>query len=164
MTRVSDRGLYQGYAITGIDGKGRVAIPASLRSTIEKNGEGRIVTITREAGAPFLSGNDNKAGHLLRQQITSDESAERVGGGSFDRRNALRRSFGPVEEVPFDASGRFILPKFMRDKAQLTDTAFFFGLGDMFEIWNPHVLLATPSVDELMREVCEWLLSDRGAS
>ena len=159
-----DRGLYQGYAITGIDAKGRVAIPASLRSTIEKNGEGRIVTISREAGAPFLSGYDSNWGQHLREQVRSDESAERSGGSSFDRRNALRRSFGPVEEVPFDASGRFILSKFMRDKAQLTDTAFFFGLGDIFEIWNPHVLLATDGIDELMREVCEWLLTDRNAS
>ena len=159
-----ERGLYQGYAITGIDAKGRVAIPASLRSTIEKNGDGRVVTISREAGAPFLSGYDPAWGQLLREQVRSDEAAERGGGTSFDRRNALRRSFGPVEAVPFDASGRFILSKFMREKAQLTDTAFFFGLGDIFEIWNPHVLLATDGIDELMREVCEWLLSDRSST
>jgi MraZ protein len=160
---VIDRELFQGYAVNGIDAKGRVAIPAPLRASIEQNGDGRFVTIARHESAPCLVGYDRGWSRFLREQLRTDESAERASGRSFDRHNANRRAFGLVEEVPYDSSGRFILPGFMRDKAQLSDTAFFFGTGDTFEIWSPKLLLATPGVDEEMKEVVAWLLSQRGS-
>ncbi len=160
---MDDRELFQGYAINGIDGKGRVSIPATLRAAIEQNGDGRFVTIARHETAPCLIGYDKGWSRLLREQLRADEAAERAAGRTFDRHNAHRRAFGPVEPVPYDASGRFILPPFLKDKAQLTDTAFFYGAGDMFEIWSPQLLLSATGVDEDMKEVCAWLMAQRGS-
>ena len=67
-----------------------------------------------------------------------------------------------VEEVPFDASGRFILPTFFRAKAQLTELAFFFGAGNTFEIWNPNLLIDTPGIDEETKDVAAFLMAERG--
>ena len=158
---VSDRGLYKGYAVTGIDGKGRVGIPASLRTTLEKNAPGRFVTIAREPGEKFLTGYDVNWDVLKRQLIAGDEAAERSANRSFDRRTALRGALGPSEDTAFDESGRFILPKMMKEKAELTTTAFFYGVGDTFEIWSPKVLLSDPNADEMMVDICKWCLADK---
>ena len=48
-----------------------------------------------------------------------------------------RRTFGITEEVPYDSSGRIILPPMMRRKGQIEDLALFVGVGGTFEIWNP---------------------------
>ena len=160
---MSYRELFQGYAISGIDAKGRVAIPAALRGTIDANGDGRIVTIALHEASPCLIGYDQGWAQFLREELRSDEASQRAAGGSFDRHNAKRRAFGPVEKVPYDTSGRFVFPGFLSHKAKLTDTAFFYGTGDTFEIWSPQVLLATPDVDGEMKEICEWLLIQRGA-
>jgi MraZ protein len=160
---VSDRELFTGYAINAIV-KGRVAIPAFLRSVIEKNGDGRLVTIAKHDASPCLIGYDRGWTRHLREQLRVDEAAQRSAGREFDRHNANRRAFGLVEEVPYDASGRFILPGFMREKAGLAETAFFFGTGDTFEIWSPELLLSAPGVDPEMKEVVTWLLAQRAMS
>ncbi len=160
---MTDRELFTGYAINAIV-KGRVAIPAFLRTAIEKNGDGRFVTIAKHDASPCLIGYDRGWTRHLREQLRVDEISERAAGREFDRHNANRRAFGLVEEVPYDASGRFIIPGFMKEKAGLTDTAFFFGTGDTFEIWSPATLLAAPGVDSEMKEVVTWLLAQRGAA
>lgn len=158
---MSDRGLYKGYAVTGIDLKGRVGIPATLRATLEKNAPGRFVTIALEPGEQFLTGYDLNWDVLKRQLIASDEAAERASQNGFDRRKALRGAFGPSEDTSFDESGRFILPKMMKEKAGLENYAFFYGVGDTFEIWSPKLLLADPNADEMMVDICKWCLADK---
>jgi MraZ protein len=66
--------------------------------------------------------------------------------------------------VPYDASGRFILPSFFSKKAELADLAFFFGTGNSFEIWNPRLLISTPGIDEEMKEIAQFLMGERGAA
>jgi MraZ protein len=158
---VDDRELFQGYAINGIDLKGRVAVPATLRAAIEANGDGRSVMIARHECDPCLIGYDKGWARLLREDLRSDLVANRAANRATDRHNANRRAFGPVEPVPYDASGRFILPAFLRAKAELEDAAFFYGAGDTFEIWSPAVLAKAEGVDEEMKEVCAWLMAQR---
>lgn len=64
--------------------------------------------------------------------------------------------------MPYDASGRFILPAFFRNKAQLDDLAFFFGTGNTFEIWNPRLLVDTAGVDEETKDVAAFLMAEKG--
>ena len=159
---MGDRELFRGHALTAIDGKGRVAIPAALRSVIEKNSDGRIVIIAKHQSDPCLSGYDRGWSRLLHERLEREEDRERNAGRDFDYHNAYRRAFGLVEEVPYDTSGRFILPAFFRAKAQLTDLAFFYGTGSTFEIWSPTVLIDTPGIDEETKEVAAFLMAERG--
>ncbi len=153
-----------GYAITGIDAKGRVAIPACLRGTIEANGDSRTITLARHPNAPCLIGYDRGWTLHIRAQIAS-EAAEGLGPTSVvERDNIKRKAYGMVEEVPFDASGRFILQGFLRHRAELEDLAFFYGFGDTFEIWSPKVLLETPEIDEDAKEFVRWELARRARS
>jgi len=160
---VTNRESFKGHALNAIDGKGRVAIPAGMRATIEANdGDSRLLVIGKHAKDPCLVGYDREWLKLNHARLERQEEARVGAGGEIDY-NAKRRAFGLVEEVPFDSSGRFILPPFFRMKAQLDDLAFFFAWADYFEIWNPHVLLKADGVDPEMKEVAEFLLSTRGA-
>jgi MraZ protein len=160
--RVSDRQLYKGHVLNAIDAKGRVAIPASLRAAIERNGEGRSLIIAIHPLDPCLTGYDRGWSNLLHDRLEREENRERDAGRAFDYHNNNRRAFGVVDEVPYDSSGRFILPTFFRAKAKLEDLALFVGTGNTFEIWNPRLLLSAPQIDEATREMAAFLLSERG--
>jgi MraZ protein len=159
---VSDRELFRGHALNAIDGKGRVAIPAFLRSAVEKNGDGRVLIVAKHPVDPCLIGYDRGWSRLLHDRLEREEARERDAGREFDYHNSNRRAFGLVEEVPFDASGRFILPAFLRQKAALDDAGFFFGTGNTFEIWSPRCLFDAPTVDSEIKEVARFLMAGRG--
>lgn len=156
--------MFTGHALNAIDAKGRVAIPAGLRQAVEANGDGRNLIIAKHDTDPCLIGYDRGWSALLHARLSRSEDRAADSGRDYDRHNANRRAFGLVEDVPFDASGRFILPPMLRDRAQLTDLALFLGTGDTFEVWNPRILIETPGMDEEIKEVARWLLSSRGAA
>jgi MraZ protein len=62
--------------------------------------------------------------------------------------------------VPYDSSGRIILPPMMRRKGQIEDQALFVGVGGTFEIWNPK--LALESGDAELRELAAFRLEEKG--
>lgn len=162
---MDDRKPYIGYSLNGIDGKGRVGIPSGLRATVETNGGGeRTLFVASHPSDPCLIAYDRQWSNLLKAQLTSDEQLDRGQGRSVDRSNTRRRAYSLVDEVGFDGSGRFIIPGFTRQSAQLDDCALFLGVGDQFEIWNPAVLLATPDVDAEVKKVTQWLLDQRAAA
>lgn len=159
-----ERGQYQGSALQAIDGKGRVAIPANLRATIERNATDRLVLIAPHESDACLSGYDRGWSEALASRIDRQEQRALDSGGQFDRHATARQAFAMVDEVPFDASGRFILPPFLRRKAQLDDLAVFVGALGTFEIWNPQVLLAAGNVPSGLKEKVEYLLAERAAA
>lgn len=161
---VSERAIYQGFALNAVDLKGRVSIPAVFRETIELNSDGRILCIGRHEKDPCLSAFDREWLRLRQQRINEAEARAFEKGEVFDRFNAERRAFGQIEQAPYDASGRLILSSIIRKRAgiELGGYAFFVGSGNTFEIWNPHVLLETPDVDEWTKDNVRDLLEERG--
>ncbi len=57
----------------------------------------------------------------------------------YQQRNLM--AFGASEEVPYDPSGRVVLPPMMRRKGRIEDLALFLGAGETFQIWNPRLFL-----------------------
>ncbi len=161
---MSERELFRGHALNAIDAKGRVAIPAFLRSAIETNGDGRFLIIAKHQSDPCLTGYDRGWSRLLHDRLEREEARERDAGRVFDYHNNNRRAFGLVEEVPYDSSGRFILPAFFKKQAQLGDLGFFFGTGNSFEIWNPRILVETAGIDDEVKDVARFLMEERGAA
>jgi MraZ protein len=53
-----------------------------------------------------------------------------------DARLVRRVIFGRAKPVELDASGRVLIPDFLRDFAHLGDEATIVGTGEYFEIWN----------------------------
>lgn len=165
---MSEREYFRGYALQGVDDKGRVAIPAALRSTLETNTPPRadgkdarqVVISIHEEGA-CLTGFDTVAANEQVADLKRRE-ADVVGTSGTRNWEMLRLGIGPSETLPFDASGRFILPGFPRDEAGIEDLAFFYGVGESFEIWDPRRLIKHPTAPDAMKAACRYLCKQRG--
>ena len=155
--------LFQGSALNAVDAKSRVSVPAFLRSVIERRGDARTIVLAKHDSFACLSAYDpayaalrhEKLERLLEKQET-DPAAE------LDYARRTMMAFGATEEVPYDSSGRVIVPPMMRRKGQLEDLALFIGVGETFQIWNPKLFLADKNIPEDMKDIARFRLEERG--
>jgi MraZ protein len=153
--------LFNGSALNAVDAKGRLSVPAFIRGVIERRSDAKAVVIGAHDVDPCLTAYDRGYGRILQADIDRKRLIEEAAGGTAEAHYArARRTFGIVEDVPYDTSGRIILPPMMRRKGQIEDLALFVGVGGTFEIWNPH--LALKSGDEDLRELAAYRLEERG--
>ena len=154
---------FQGSALNAVDAKGRVSVPAFLRSVIERRGDARTIVLAKHDSFSCLSAYDpayaalrhEKIERLLEKQET-DPAAEL----EYARRTMM--AFGATEEVPYDSSGRIVVPPMMRKKGQLDELALFIGVGETFQIWNPKLFLADKTIPDDMKDIARFRIEERG--
>lgn len=164
---VSIKGIYQGYALQQVDDKGRVAIPSSLRATlIARNPAGPdpkdslYVVVGVHESDHCLIGFDITYG---AQRFADLEARARDHAGPDGAPNdVILRGGMAVDTLAFDASGRFILPSWPRNRVKIGKYAFFYGLGNHFEIWDPAMLMASPRATDMMKDMVVHFLGERG--
>lgn len=157
--------LFQGSALNAVDAKGRVSVPAFLRSVIERRGDSRTIVLAKHDTFPALSAYDpayaalmhNKLERLFEKQEGDPDAAL-----EYQQRNLM--AFAATEEVPYDSSGRIVIPPMMRSKGGIEDLALFLGVGETFQLWNPKLFLADPNIPEDMKDIARFRLQERGAS
>jgi MraZ protein len=155
--------LFQGSALNAVDAKGRVSVPAFLRSVIERRGDARTIVLARHDAFPCISAYDPGYAALKHAKLERLlEKQETDPGAEFDHARRTMMAFGATEEVPYDSSGRIIVPPMMRRKGQLADLALFIGVGETFQIWNPTMFLADPGVPEDMKDIARFRIEERG--
>lgn len=154
---MSDRRRFSGSAVTGVDPKGRVAIPAGLRATLDHNGAASQVTIALSESGTSLIGFDPDFLDIRAGKLEARDDARLDAGEAVDA-NVARLAVGMTETATFDASGRFVPPAFYAMKAKLEKGSplFFQGVGGYFEIWNMDVLEADPSVHAQVKELARF--------
>lgn len=153
--------LFNGSALTAVDAKGRLSVPAFIRGVIERRSEARAVVIGAHEVDPCLNAYDRGYARILHAENERRRLNEEASGAEPTAHYArARRTFGLTEEVPYDSSGRIILPPMMRRKGRIEDLALFVGVGGTFEIWNPQ--LALESGDEDLRALAAYRLEERG--
>ncbi len=170
MYQVSGRALISGSGLSTIDLKGRVAIPPVLRNAIIANNTSssgsdedvRRFWLGRHDSAKALIGYDQARLDVLNANIEAGEQVTTANGGNFINHETRQRLFPSAEPVPFDGSGRFILSPKYKARGDLQDLAYFYGLGNIFAIWNPQLLLASDHVSEEIKEDCLWELKEKG--
>ena len=155
--------LFQGSALNAVDAKGRVSVPAFLRGVIERRGDARTIVLAKHEAFPCLSAYDPayaalkhaKLERLLEKEETSPDAQL-----EYQQRNLM--AFAATEEVPYDSSGRIVLPPMMRRKGQIEDLALFLGTGETFQIWNPQLFLKDDRIPEDMKDIARYRLEERG--
>ncbi len=153
---MADRELYLTYGLQAVDAKGRVAVPAKLRSVLERNAEARELLVARHPDHGCLAAFDLGWPRILHARIDATEAA-----GETDY-NVTGEAFGDLESVPYDSAGRFVLPAFFRRRARIDKWAFFHGRGNTFNIWDPWVLKDDAQIAAGTRELVEFCLEERG--
>ena len=69
-------------------------------------------------------------------QLDREEAAALQMARDFDRDLRATQLYG-FSEVPFDDSGRFVLPDHLAELAAIADGLYFHGAGPFFTLWNP---------------------------
>lgn len=153
--------LFNGSALNAVDAKGRLSVPAFIRGVIERRSDAKAVVVGAHEVDPCLTAYDRGYARILHAENERRRLLEESKGAeASDHFARARRTFGITEDVPYDTSGRIILPPMMRRKGKIEDLALFVGTGGTFEIWNPY--LALESGDEGLRELAAYRLEERG--
>jgi MraZ protein len=155
--------LFNGSALNAVDAKGRLSVPAFIRNVVERRSDAKAILVGVHEVDPCLTAYDRGYARMLHAENERRRLVEEAQGGTPESHFArARRTFGIVEDVPYDSSGRIILPPMLRRKGRIEDLALFVGVGGTFEIWNPHAALE--SGDENLRELAAYRLEERGAA
>lgn len=163
---MASRGRYQGHGIGLVDDKGRVAIPNTLRTTLAANAprpdgkDGGTIIIGPHEEQECLVAYDPAYVEVKAAQLDAHEAAHTAADGSYDY-NIQRRAMAG-ESVPFDGSGRFIMPAFPRFHANIGQYAFFFGMNNRIEIWDPATALADEKLDKTVKKMIRFYMAEKG--
>lgn len=134
MTDVTFRYSGPGFSLLG--DKSRFVLPAKFRKTLkESNGGAKTLYIDKHPYFPCLIGFGEPYQAMLEADVASD--------GADARTRAYRQmQFFAFEDVPFDDSGRFVMPRHMMELVDISGAVYFHGNGPMFSMWDPAKLLA----------------------
>jgi MraZ protein len=163
---VADRVDYQGKGLGLVDDKGRVAIPNTLRAMLAKNAprddgkDGGTVIIAPHPEHRCLIAYDPGFVPFWKTRLEALDAAQFERTGKVDY-NILDRA-GGAEPLPFDGSGRFIMPAFERRYARIAGAAVFLGAFNWITIWAPNILLETPDIDPFLKEYVEFTCEEKG--
>ena len=144
---MSGFGGYSGQAFSPAGDNGRFVLPSAFRKAVKESSDGRILCLAAHDRFACLVGFGlSRTAKLDAQLEREEERAIRLGLADFDRDVRAQQLFG-FEQLPFDESGRFVMPEHLRDLGNVGEGLYFQGAGDFFFVWNP---------DELDRMGPEW--------
>jgi len=155
--------LFQGSALNAVDAKGRVSVPAFLRSVIERRGDAKTIVLAKHESFPCLSAYDPAYAalkHSKLERLFEKEEGNPAAALDYQQRNLM--AFAATEEVPYDSSGRIVLPPMMRRKGGIEDLALYLGTGETFQIWNPRLFLKDKNIPEDLKDIARYRLEERG--
>lgn len=154
---------YSGQAYSPAGDKGRFVLPPRFRKAVkEASGDNRILCIDKHPKWKCLVGFGLSREEELHDQLEREyESADRH-GRDFDYDERMSQLFG-FEQVPFDDSGRFVMPTFLLGLADISDGLFFRGGGRFFTIWNPEQLYKMGPEWEAAQAACRVLVDEAGS-
>jgi MraZ protein len=155
--------LFQGSALNAVDAKGRVSVPAFLRSVIERRGDAKTIVLAKHESFPCLSAYDPAYAalkHSKLERLFEKEEGNPAAALDYQQRNLM--AFAATEEVPYDSSGRIVLPPMMRRKGGIEELALYLGTGETFQIWNPRLFLKDKNIPEDLKDIARYRLEERG--
>ncbi len=130
-------GGYSGQAFSPAGDKGRFVLPPAFRKAVKDSSGGRVLCLSAHDRFDCLVGFGLSRTEKLEAQLEREEErAIRLAQADFDRDVRAQQLFG-FEQLPFDESGRFVMPEHLRDLGKVGDGLYFQGAGDFFFIWNP---------------------------
>lgn len=129
---------FGGEWVHTVDGKGRVSVPALFRPIIRANHPGlepeanpTVIMIHGIQDPNCIHGYTVREWNKLAAEI--EDIPEYT-----EERDAYDAVFiTPALPLDLDPNGRIILPKALRENANINGKAVFVGTSNTFQIWNP---------------------------
>lgn len=150
----------QGFSLRGE--KGRYVLPPAFRKAIVEGSGDRILCLSNHDRWPCLTGFGLARTDVFEAQLDREEEAALRLGKEFDREMRSVQLWG-FTEIPFDASGRFVLPDHLAALAGLEGAIYFQGAGQFITMWDPERLYGMGAGWEGAQATCRKLASDAEA-
>lgn len=154
---------YSGQGFSPRGEKGRYVLPPAFRNAIAPGaGDARTLCLVKHDRWNCLTGFGLARTDSFDAQLDREEESALRLGREFDRelRSTQLWSFS---EVPFDASGRFVMPEHLADLGGLGEGICFLGGGQFFTLWAPKQLYAMGAGWEGQQAVCRKLEAEAAA-
>lgn len=146
--------MYSGQGFSLIGEKGRFVLPPDFRKAVRDSGQGeRVLCLAKHPRWKCLTGFGLSRVEEFESELNREEGIALERGLDFDRDLRAQQLYG-FARVPFDDSGRFVLPERFFKLGGLSDAVFFQGGGKMFTIWNPAELAKMGGGWEDAQEAC----------
>ncbi|MDA0378135.1 MAG: division/cell wall cluster transcriptional repressor MraZ [Bacteroidetes bacterium] len=120
---------FKGQAAYSVDAKGRVAIPAKMRSALTPEAQGTF-TLTKGFEKCIYAYPQDEWKH-------KEEEYAALNLNNRNARHLVRMILMWAEEASLDGQGRISLPKALADYAGIGERALIIGSMDHIEIWDP---------------------------
>jgi MraZ protein len=135
---------YIGQGLALKSDKDRFVLPAKLRGTIFDRSDEKVLCLAIHESWPCLIGFGKDHARQIPEILEREAKDARDFGRDFNRaeRELLLSDF---EEVPFDNSGRFIMPSVSAELGGISDMIYFQGATSHITVWDPKTLLAQTS-------------------
>ena len=127
----------QGFSLRGE--KSRFVLPPSFRKAVKESSGGRTLCLAKHERWNCLTGFGLSRHAELAAQLDREEDQAIKRGIDFDRDLRALQLYGFVE-IPFDDSGRFVMPEHLAELGQLDQGVYFQGAGSFFTLWSPQEL------------------------
>lgn len=126
--------LFFGTYENKLDKKGRVSIPANFRPYLSHADFSGVL-----AFKSFRYNCIEACNYKFMEKIKENMGSYDLFSENHDY--ITTSIFGEAQPLNIDSDGRITLPKDFIDHSQITDKAAFIGVGDLFQIWSPSILL-----------------------
>ncbi|WP_347303272.1 division/cell wall cluster transcriptional repressor MraZ [Croceibacterium sp. TMG7-5b_MA50] len=147
----------QGFSLRGE--KGRLVLPPDFRNAFADAGDDRILCLTKHDRWNCLIGFGLSRTQTFEDQLLREEERALRLGQEFDYDMRAQQLWG-FTKLPFDSSGRFVLPEHLAELGRLKEAVYFNGGGSYFALWSPDELYAMPKGFETAQANCRQLEAD----
>ena len=145
---------YSGQGFSLLGEKSRFVLPPELRKSVRESGQGeRLLCLAKHPRWKCLTGFGLSRADQFEAELDREEEIALERQIDFDRDLRAQQLYG-FARVPFDDSGRFVMPERYFKLGGLTDRVFFQGGGKMFTLWNPAELAKLGEGWEDAQEAC----------
>ena len=156
-----DSEIFQGNALSAVDGKSRLSIPAFIRNALVP-AEPRGIYLGVQGRAPCLTVyGESYLAFLVAEQERLRLKGEDSGADPDIFEDLDRGLWGTGEKVTCDSGGRIVLGGLLREEGRIEDMALFVGRGRYAEIWNPKVAVEVGG--ERLQKIASYYLRQKGA-
>ena len=153
---------YSGQAFSPAGDKNRFVLPPAFRKAVKESSNGKTLCLTKHDRWNCLVGFGLSRKEEFEQQLDREEEMAFKFGRDFDRETRSSQLNG-FSELSFDDSGRFVMPDFLRDLADIGDGLYFQGGGRFFTIWNPAELARMGDDWAAAKAACAALVAEAKA-
>lgn len=131
--------FYSGQGFSLLRDKNRFVLPSALRTTVRESSGKDVLCLAKFPEWKCLVGFGLSRVAEFEDELDREQARADAAGRPFNRVKKAMALY-TFQQVPFDGSGRFVLPEGLSRLANIGDQLYFQGVGQFITIWNPEEL------------------------